>query len=106
MRKLIKPSEEELENLKKEWVHKSKVTEKRAPKEKTLREVKFISRKSEERSTVLVKLKSGDEVKGWIEYYDKSFIRVTVNNGSNKFIFKKDILYIAEIGKDKLRKFY
>ncbi len=106
MRKLIKPSQEELEKLKKEWVHKSKVTEKRAPKEKTLREVKFISRKSEEHSVVLVKLKDGAEIKGWIEYYDKSFIRVTVENGPNKFIFKKDILYIAEIGKDRKRKFY
>ncbi len=105
MRELIKPSKEELEKLKEEWVHKSKVTEKRAPKEVTLKEVKFISRKSEERSLVLVKLKDGTEVKGWIEYYDKNFIRVTVENSPNKFIFKRDILYIAEIGKERRRKF-
>ena len=38
----------------------------------------------------------GEEVRGVIEYYDQSFIRLTREGEPNLFIFKHDIKYIAE----------
>ena len=45
-----------------------------------------------------VKMLDGEEVEGTIEYYDKSFIRLTRAGMPNLFIFKHDIKYIQEEG--------
>ena len=50
----------------------------------------------EKQKTVTVKLKGGETVKGWIEYYDKNMIRLTREGEPNLFIFKHEITYIAE----------
>ena len=50
----------------------------------------------EKQSPVLVKLISGETFRGWIEYYDVAMIRLTRENGPNLFIFKHEIMYIAE----------
>ena len=41
-------------------------------------------------------LEGGEEVRGVIEYYDQSFIRLTRDGEPNLFIFKHDIKYIQE----------
>ena len=43
-----------------------------------------------------IKLADGEVVRGWIEYYDKDMIRLTRENQPNLFIFKHEIMYIAE----------
>jgi hypothetical protein len=43
-----------------------------------------------------VKLASEEEISGWIEYYDKTFIRITRHNAPNVFIFKDQIKFIIE----------
>jgi len=50
----------------------------------------------EKQSPVTVKLLSGETFRGWIEYYDVAMIRLTRDNGPNLFIFKHEIMYIAE----------
>ena len=45
-----------------------------------------------------MKIEDGEEVAGTIEYYDKSFIRLTRDGKPNLFIFKHDIKYIQEEG--------
>jgi host factor-I protein len=35
-------------------------------------------------------------VHGWIEYYDRNMIRLTREGAPNLFIFKHEIMYIAE----------
>jgi host factor-I protein len=40
-------------------------------------------------------------VEGWIEYYDKSMLRLTREKEPNLFIFKHDIVYISEDGGGK-----
>jgi host factor-I protein len=47
---------------------------------------------------VAVKLATGETVRGWIEYYDQKMIRLTREGEANLFIYKHDILYIAEQG--------
>jgi host factor-I protein len=46
---------------------------------------------------VRVKMVDGEEVQGTIEYYDKSFIRITRDGQPNLFIFKHDIKYLMEV---------
>jgi len=67
----------------------------RAP-EQTFEEAKYLKRLIENATPVRVKLVGGEEVKGVIEYYDQSFIRLTRNGEPNLFIFKHDINYLAE----------
>ena len=45
-----------------------------------------------------VRLIDNEEVRGVIEYYDHSFIRLTREDGPNLFIYKHDIKYLAEEG--------
>ncbi|HKA00334.1 MAG TPA: RNA chaperone Hfq, partial [Candidatus Solibacter sp.] len=67
----------------------------RAP-EQTFQEVKYLKQLIENSTPVRVKMLDGEEVKGTIEYYDKSFIRITRDGLPNLFIFKHDIKYLAE----------
>lgn len=56
----------------------------------------------EKQKPVSLKLMDGQVVEGWIEYYDKGMVRLTRQDGPNLFIFKHEIMYIAEdAGKKK-----
>jgi len=58
--------------------------------------VKYLKQLIEHATPVRVKLLDGEEVEGTIEYYDKSFIRITRDGKPNLFIFKHDIKYLVE----------
>lgn len=64
--------------------------------EQTNAEVRYLTRLAQNKVPVLVKLTNDEEIRGWIEYYDKTFIRVTRKNEPNVFIYKEQIKYIAE----------
>ena len=44
----------------------------------------------------MVKLVDGEEVRGWIEYYDKDIIRITRDTLPNLFIYKSRLKYLYE----------
>ena len=67
----------------------------RAP-EQTFEEVKYLKQLIEKSTPVRVKMVDGEEGRGTIEYYDKSFIRITRDGQPNLFIFKHDIKYLME----------
>ena len=48
--------------------------------------------------SVKVRLSNNEEVRGIVEYYDASFIRITRAGQPNLFIFKHDIKYLIEEG--------
>ena len=58
--------------------------------------MRYLKRLIEEARPVRVKMLDGEEVRGVIEYYDQSFIRLTRADGPNLFIFKHDIKYLVE----------
>ena len=74
----------------------------RAPGE-TEREGAYLKELVLNQARVLVKLRSGEEVAGYVEYYDKAFIRLTPDTGPNLFIFKHDIKYLREEQSDRGR---
>jgi host factor-I protein len=68
------------------------------PPEETFEEATFLKTLGEKQKPVSVKLMDGQTFRGWIEYYDKNMIRLTRENAPNLFIFKHEIMYIAENG--------
>ena len=48
---------------------------------------------------MIVKLRDGEAVRGWIEYFDDSMVRLTREGAPNLFIYKHQIRSIAEAGK-------
>ena len=72
-----------------------------APPEQTSEEAAYLKALGEKQKPVSIKLADGEVVRGWIEYYDKNMVRVTREDGPNLFIFKHEIVYIAEDSKKK-----
>lgn len=68
------------------------------PPEETFEEANFLKSLGEKQNAVTVKLMDGQMVSGWIEYYDKNMVRLTREGAPNLFIFKHEIMYIAEDG--------
>jgi len=68
------------------------------PPEDTFEEASFLKALGEKQKPVSVKLMDGETVRGWIEYYDKNMVRLTREGAPNLFIFKHEIMYIAEDG--------
>jgi host factor-I protein len=48
---------------------------------------------------VTVKLRDGESVSGWIEYFDDRMIRLTREGRPNLFIYKQQIRTITEQGR-------
>ena len=48
---------------------------------------------------VSVKLRDGETVRGWIEYFDDSMLRLTREGQPNLFIYKNQIRTISEAGR-------
>jgi host factor-I protein len=68
------------------------------PPEETLEEATYLKSLGEKQKPVSLKLANGEVVHGWIEYYDKNMVRLTRQDAPNLFIFKHEIMYIAEDG--------
>jgi host factor-I protein len=66
------------------------------PPAATSQEAAYLKSLGDKRKAVSLKLTDGEVVQGWIEYYDRDMLRLTRENQPNLFIFKHDILYIAE----------
>ena len=59
-------------------------------------EAEYLRRLMEEKTAVVVHLRTGESYRGYIEYYDNRFVRITRANAPNLFIFKQDIKYLHE----------
>jgi host factor-I protein len=66
------------------------------PPDETSQEAAYLKMLGEKERSVSIKLADGEVVQGWIEYYDKHMVRLTREDKPNLFIFKHEIMYIAE----------
>jgi host factor-I protein len=66
------------------------------PPEETFEEANYLKWLGEKQKPVSIKLMDGEIVRGWVEYYDRDMLRLTREGAPNLFIFKHDIMYIAE----------
>ena len=85
--------------------HASRPRRKPAPLGETGQEALYLRFLSEKKVPVQVKLRDGEIVLGWIEYFDDSMIRLTRDGKPNLFIYKQQIRTISElVRKDESRK--
>lgn len=56
---------------------------------------------SDRQVTVTVKLRDGETVRGWIEYFDDAMLRLTREGQPNLFIYKHQIRSISETGRSE-----
>jgi len=69
------------------------------PPGETGQELLYLRSLSERQITVTIKLRDGEKVRGWIEYFDDSMLRLTREGKPNLFIYKHQIQTITEAGR-------
>jgi host factor-I protein len=70
--------------------------QKGAPAGETGQEALYLKSLSDRQVQVAVKLRDGEVVSGWIEYFDDSMLRLTRDGRPNLFIYKAQIRTITE----------
>jgi len=66
------------------------------PSNETGQEALYLKSLSDRQVTVVVKLRDGEQVTGWIEYFDDMMLRLTRDGKPNLFIYKSQIRTISE----------
>jgi host factor-I protein len=77
----------------------SRRRQKAPPPGDTGQEALYLRSLSERQVPVHVKLRDGETVSGWIEYFDDRMIRLTREGKPNLFIYKHQIRTITEASK-------
>jgi host factor-I protein len=72
---------------------------KTAPPGETGQEALYLKSLSERQVPVAVKLRGGEVVRGWIEYFDDAMLRLTREGKPNLFIYKHQVETITETGR-------
>lgn len=67
----------------------------------TGQEALYLRSLSDRQVVVTVKLRDGEMVRGWIEYFDDTMLRLTREGQPNLFIYKSQIRSIAEAGRKR-----
>jgi sRNA-binding regulator protein Hfq len=89
-RKLIRP---DMNELKKELPARS-VRRKQSPPEQTNAEEFYYLKQMAAKTPMVVILDDGEELRGWIEWYDKGAIKLNRHSGPNLLIQKQFIRYM------------
>jgi host factor-I protein len=69
------------------------------PPGETGQEALYLRSLSDRQVAVQIKLRDGETVRGWIEYFDDAMLRLTRDGQPNLFIYKHQIRTICEAGK-------
>ena len=69
------------------------------PPGETGQEALYLRSLSDRQVVVQIKLRDGETVRGWIEYFDDSMLRLTREGQPNLFIYKHQIRTISESGR-------
>ena len=77
----------------------SRRRQKSPPPGETGQEALYLRFLSEKQVRVAVKLRDGEVVSGWIEYFDERMIRLTRDGKPNLFIYKNQIRTITEVAR-------
>lgn len=69
---------------------------KNPPSGETGQEALYLKSLSERHVPVVIKLRDGEQVNGWIEYFDDMMLRLTREGKPNLFIYKSQIRTVTE----------
>jgi len=75
------------------------------PPGETGQEALYLRSLSDRQVVVQIKLRDGETVRGWIEYFDDAMLRLTREGQPNLFIYKHQIRTISEAGKRRTPRF-
>ncbi len=89
-RKLIRP---DMAELKKNGPGRA-VRRKQAPPEQTNAEEFYYLKQMAARTPMVVVLTDGEELRGWIEWYDKNSLKLNRHREPNLLILKRNIRYM------------
>jgi host factor-I protein len=73
---------------------------KTAPAEQTNAENFYYQKQMQSKTPMVIVLRDGEEIRGMIEWYDKSCIKVNRNTGPNLMIYKPSIKYMYKEGEN------
>lgn len=90
-RKLVRPS---LGNIKDRPPTRGPARRKQVPAEQTNAENFYYLKQMQSKTAMVVVLLDGTELKGWIEWYDKSTIKLHRKKAPNLLIFKHSIKFM------------
>lgn len=90
-RKLIRPNLAELADR---YPTRSFAQRKQVPPEQTNAESYYYLKQMAAKTPMVVVLNDGEQVHGWIEWYDKACLKVNRENGPNLLIPKASIKYM------------
>ena len=97
-RKLIRP---ELDDAKKSPASRG-ARRRPNPPERTNAEEFYYLKQMAAKTAMVVLLDSGEELRGWIEWYDKDALKLNRNDGPNLLILKHNIRYMFK--EDEIRR--
>ncbi|MGO9165871.1 MAG: RNA chaperone Hfq [Terracidiphilus sp.] len=69
------------------------------PPDETGHEALYLRSLCDRQVNVQIKMRDGETVRGWIEYFDEGMLRLTRDGKPNLFIYKHQISTITEVGK-------
>jgi host factor-I protein len=75
------------------------------PPGETGQEGLYLRSLSDRQVIVNIKLRDGESVRGWIEYFDDSMLRLTREGQPNLFIYKNQIRTITEAGRRRVPRY-
>ena len=74
------------------------------PPGETGQEALYLRSLSDRQVIVTIKLRDGETVRGWIEYFDDSMVRITRDGHPNLFIYKHQIRTITEMTRKRVNR--
>ena len=74
-----------------------------APPEQTNAENFYYQKQMQAKTPMVIVLRDGEEIHGFIEWYDKSCLKVTCNGAPNLMIYKPSIKYMYKEGENAPR---
>jgi host factor-I protein len=75
------------------------------PPGETGQESLYLRSLSDRQVVVTIKLRDGESVRGWIEYFDDAMLRLTRDGQPNLFIYKNQIRTISEANRRRNPRF-
>ena len=96
-RKLIRPN---LSDLSERYPTRTFQQRKQAPAEQTNAESYYYLKQMAAKTPMVVVLTDGEEIRGWIEWYDKYCLKVNREKGPNLLIPKASIKYLFKQGEE------
>jgi sRNA-binding regulator protein Hfq len=94
---LIRPN---LSDLSERYPTRTFQQRKQAPAEQTNAESYYYLKQMAAKTPMVVVLNDGEEIRGWIEWYDKSCLKLNRDPGPNLLIPKASIKYLFKQGEE------